>query len=56
MKVISKDNIHKVKATVTNSWQLDWWIKSQGSLIEVLKPLSIRKKIKKELEKTLANY
>ena len=56
MKIISKGDVHKVKATVVNSWQLDWWIKSQGDYIEVLKPAFLRKRIKDDLEKTLKSY
>jgi len=56
MVTTSKNDIHKIKATVSETWQFDWWIKSQGSLIEVLKPLALRKKIKVDLINALKQY
>ena len=56
MKTSSKNGVHKIKATVIESWQFNWWIRSQGSMIEVVKPISLRNKIEHELVKTLKNY
>ena len=56
MKTSTKNDIHTIKATVVDSWQLFWWIQSQGSLIEVVKPVALRKKIIRELEKTISTY
>ncbi len=46
----------KLTATVNDTWQLRWWLLSQGSAIEVLSPGSLRKEIVASLEETLANY
>jgi len=45
-----------VAATVEDTWQLFWWLLSQGSDIEVIKPLRLRNKIKKELSHALERY
>lgn len=36
-------------ATVKDSWQFRWWLRSQGSSIEVLAPKNLRKTIKNEV-------
>ena len=56
MKVISGKEKHKLKASVIDSWQLYWWILSQGDQIEILKPVYLRKSIKQSLEKSLKLY
>jgi len=56
MIIQQQDGILRLKATVKETWQLDWWIKSQGSLIEVVKPVSLRNRIKADLQKTLSKY
>ena len=43
-------------ATLHRSWQLDFWLLSQGSAIIVTSPLSLRKDICKRLKDALANY
>ncbi|MBF38669.1 helix-turn-helix transcriptional regulator [Idiomarina sp. UBA4520] len=43
-------------ATVIDSWQLHWWVKSMGAQIEVLAPESFRDSIVEELKETLAAY
>jgi len=35
----------RLSATVADSWQLIWWLMSQGSSIEVVAPVALRKKI-----------
>jgi len=35
----------KLSATVSDSWQLKWWLLSQGAGIEVTSPVALRKKI-----------
>lgn len=36
-------------ATVKDSWQFRWWLRSQGSSIEVLAPTNLRQTIKNEI-------
>ena len=43
-------------ATINDSWQLRWWILSQGQGITVLEPKALRKEIAGELQNTLASY
>lgn len=43
-------------ATVHDSWQLSFWIHSQGPAITVLGPASLRKAIIAQLEETLTSY
>ena len=35
----------KLTATVVDSWQLTWWLMSQGPSIEVVAPIALRRKI-----------
>lgn len=46
----------KVTATVLDTWQLRWWILSQGSDIEVLKPVELRNEIAATLTKATEQY
>ncbi len=43
-------------ATVSDSWQLKWWILSQGNGIEIVKPVSLRKAIAESLQQALGQY
>lgn len=43
-------------ATVNDSWQLRWWIKSMGAQIEILEPTTLRNDIAAELQQTLKPY
>lgn len=43
-------------ATVSDSWQLRWWVLSQGSAIEVLSPASLRDEIGRQLGEATAYY
>ncbi|MDV6326893.1 WYL domain-containing protein [Idiomarina sp. Sol25] len=43
-------------ATVADSWQLRWWILSQGDQIEVAEPVELRKEIQASLKNALQNY
>lgn len=49
-----KDDI--LTATVLDTWQLQWWILSQGNAIEILAPKLLRSRIKDSLTATLARY
>ena len=55
-KVTTYGKSFKIKATVIDSWQLHWWILSQGESIEIVKPLSLRRNIKKSLVSALSKY
>jgi predicted DNA-binding transcriptional regulator YafY len=46
----------ELRASVTDSWQLKWWIMSQGDNIEVTAPSALRQEIENELSKALAQY
>lgn len=45
-----------VMAEVPDTWQLHWWIQSQGADVEVVAPLSLRHLIQSSLQETLAHY
>lgn len=45
-----------IEASVNNTWQLRWWLLSQGESLEVKKPETLRKIIIGELEAALALY
>ncbi len=47
---------YELKATVVDSWQLRFWILSQGSSLRVLSPAPLRRSIESELEAALAAY
>jgi predicted DNA-binding transcriptional regulator YafY len=55
-KLTRKADSNYVQATVIDSWQLHLWIKSQGSGIEVLKPVQLRRDIEASLSEALAAY
>lgn len=55
-KIACRSDVHTLTASVPNSWQLHFWIRSQGAAITVLKPASLRDSIIAELESSLANY
>ncbi|MDP2784716.1 MAG: WYL domain-containing protein [Sulfurimicrobium sp.] len=46
----------KLTATVADSWQLQWWVLSQGVGITILAPKAFRAAIAEELEQSLAGY
>lgn len=50
------DDRVKLTATVADSWQLTWWILSQGAGIEVTSPVTLRKKIGKQLADASSRY
>jgi hypothetical protein len=47
---------YQLVATVSDSWQLRWWIRSMGAGIVVLEPEGLREEILGELCETLENY
>ncbi len=55
-KITTRSGVHTLTATMQESWQLDFWIRSQGAAITVVKPVALRKHIIASLETTLGNY
>lgn len=55
-KFTTRSGVHTLTATVQESWQLHFWLLSQGPAITVLKPVALRKEIIAALENTLATY
>ena len=51
-----EDGWVRVSATVNDTWQLRWWLLSQGASIEVLAPELLRTEICESLEQALSNY
>ena len=43
-------------ATLPRSWQLDFWLLSQGPAITVISPAALRRHLIERLEETLGNY
>lgn len=43
-------------ATMTDTWQLHWWILSQGSAIEVVSPKRLRRKVAESLREAAEVY
>ena len=55
-KISTRAGRHTLTATVKDSWQLHFWILSQGPFITILQPASLRKEIVSKLTNSLANY
>jgi predicted DNA-binding transcriptional regulator YafY len=52
----TRDGVHTLTATVKDSWQLGFWLLSQGPAITVLKPAALRKRMIAQLSQALAGY
>ena len=50
MEMTEKDGRILIQATLPDSWQLRWWILSQGARIQVLAPTHLRDEIATELD------
>ena len=55
-KITTRAGNNTLTATVKDSWQLHFWILSQGAAITVVQPTSLRKDIIGKLQDSLANY
>ncbi|MBI5627125.1 MAG: WYL domain-containing protein, partial [Nitrosomonadales bacterium] len=55
-KLQSEGDRVKLTATVADSWQLHWWLMSQGNGIEVTAPVALRRKISKLLADAAKQY
>lgn len=47
---------HRVQVSVPDSWQLRWWILSQGEGVEVQRPAALRREIAATLRQALVAY
>jgi len=56
MQLVSDGNRKTLSATVPDSWQLRWWVLSQGGAIEVLAPTELREEIAATLSAALKRY
>jgi predicted DNA-binding transcriptional regulator YafY len=56
MVLVQEEEQWRLNATVADSWQLHWWILSQGAAITVLGPEELRAAIVEELAQALAGY
>ncbi len=54
--LVTRDGTNTLTATVKDSWQLGFWLLSQGPAITVLKPATLRKRMIALLTQTLAGY
>lgn len=54
--LVPDGEVFMLSATVSDSWQLRWWILSQGDGIEVLAPAALREEIWRQLCAAAANY
>lgn len=52
----SDNDWQQLTASVHHGWQLEWWILSHSSQIEVLAPLELRQRIIEKLRATVALY
>ena len=56
MQLVSDGNGKTLSATVPDTWQLRWWVLSQGEAIEVLAPTELREEIAATLSAALKRY
>lgn len=50
------DGCGRVSATVSDSWQLRWWLLSKGADVKVIGPVDLRDEIRSALSAALARY
>lgn len=55
-KIKRRAGVNTLTATVHDSWNLHFWIRSQGPAITVMKPVALRKGAIEALQSTLGNY
>ncbi len=56
MQLIKLEQGHCLRATVSNSWQLRWWLLSQGDGLIVEQPLTLRQQMAETLSNAAAQY
>ncbi|MCF7675033.1 MAG: WYL domain-containing protein [Akkermansiaceae bacterium] len=54
--LVTRHGTHTLTATVKDSWQLGFWLLSQGPALTVLKPAALRKRMIALLTQTLTGY
>lgn len=55
-RIVEKDELHLLRATVRDCWDLHFWILSQAPNLTILKPTRLRGHIRAMLEQALAPY
>lgn len=55
-KMKSVGERHELSASVVDSWQLHWWVLSQGGAIQIVSPPTLRDRIVSSLKETLELY
>lgn len=55
-KIKPVDGGYELSASVVDSWQLHWWVLSQGGAIEVIAPTALRNRIVDQIREALALY
>ncbi len=56
MTLTRDEDVYRVSATVAQTEQLLWWLRSLGDSVEVIRPVGLRRQIQKELCSTLEKY
>lgn len=51
-----EDGRVEVRATVTDSWELRWWLLGRGTDVEVIRPVPLRREIAQKLRAAAARY
>ncbi len=54
--IANSDGSYQLIASVFDTWQLGWWILSQGESLIVQAPIQLRQQIQQRLQATLAGY
>jgi predicted DNA-binding transcriptional regulator YafY len=55
-RIDTRDETVTVRATVADTWQLRWWLLSQGPALEVVKPAALRREIGETCRNMAAMY
>lgn len=55
-KIKPLDGVFELSASVVDSWQLHWWILSQGAAIKVLMPVALKERVRDAHRAALKNY
>ena len=55
-KIKSIEGGFELSASVVDSWQLHWWVLSQGGAIEIVSPTALRNRIVGSLKEALSHY
>jgi predicted DNA-binding transcriptional regulator YafY len=55
-KITTRGGVHTLTAHLPDTWQLHFWILSQGASITIIKPTSLRKAVITSLNASISNY